>query len=71
MKLNVFGRMDIEVIRRGDAWLCFYLGSEGKKRLAPDIHIPSSISGEQLIGYLEDLLHEWATPQNHKIERLP
>ena len=69
MKLNAFGKC-IEVISRNDKWVVFYLGDEGKKRLAEGIVIPPTIIEEQLIEYLSDLLHESARPNNSEVVRL-
>ncbi len=66
MKYNVYGRT-IEIIQDDGMWVVFILGSDGKKRIAEDIFIPSHISEEDLVGYLEDLLHERATPDNADI----
>lgn len=66
MKLNVFGK-NIEAIKRDSQWKVFYLGNEGKKRLAGDILIPSDIGEEELVGYLADLCHEWARPNHNDV----
>ena len=62
MKFNLYGRK-IEVIRSQGSWRVFYLGPEGKKRLAEDLLIPNHVQEEDLLRYLEDLLHEWASPK--------
>ena len=66
MKLNVFGRI-VEIIKDKDRWSVFYLGSEGKKRLADDILVPSSIKEEEIVEYIADLCHEWANPKNNTV----
>ncbi len=66
MKLIVYGRK-IEIVRSGDNWKVFYLGSEGKKRLAEDITIPSTVVENDLIEYVSDLFHESAKPGQNKI----
>jgi hypothetical protein len=63
MKLDVFGQ-PIEAIRTEGRWRIYYLGNDGKKRPASDIVVPLSIREEDLAGYLEDLRHEYATPEN-------
>lgn len=70
MKLDVFGRMDIEVIRDADQWYAFRLGNEGKKRPLDDITIPKDLPDSELVAYIEDVYHEWATPHNHHIKVL-
>lgn len=69
MKLNVFGRI-IEVVRDDSRWKVFYYGNEGKKRLANDIILPPSLKKEDLVEYIADLCHEWATPSNSKVKKL-
>lgn len=66
MKLNVFGRY-VEVVRRQDRWLVYYLGSEGKKRIAEDILIPSGVKEDNLVEYIADLCHEWASPNKSDV----
>ena len=69
MKLNVFGKI-VEVIRRDDKWVVFYLGNEGKKRLAQDILIQSNVQEDQLVEHISDLCHEWARPNNTEVTKL-
>ena len=69
MKFNVFGK-NIEIKHRNSEWIVFYLGNEGKKRLAEDIFVPSDISENQLIDYLSDLCHEWARPNHSEVKKL-
>lgn len=66
MKLNVYGKK-IEVSKISGNWTVFYLGNEGKKRAAHDIVIPHELKENEIINYIEDLFHEWATPSNNKI----
>lgn len=60
MLLNVFGR-DVEIVRQQGAWLAYYRGNEGKRRLAKDILIPESLCKTAIPGYISDLCHEWAS----------
>ncbi len=69
MKYNVFGQK-LEVLRQGDKWEAFYLGNEGKKRLAHDIIIPATIEEQGILQYLSDLLHEWANNRHNSVEHL-
>jgi len=68
MKFDVYGKQLI-VERSDDEWIVFYPG-EGKRRLAHDIIIPSSLTEEEIEGYLEDLFHEAATPHHSDVRRL-
>jgi hypothetical protein len=66
MKLNVFGK-HIEVVRCNNKWKAYYLGNEGKKRLAEDIVIPSDIEENELPNYMADLCHEWASQNRDSV----
>lgn len=66
MKLNVFGQQ-IEVVRQNNKWKTYYLGNEGKRRLADNIVIPSNITEEKIPEYMADLCHEWATPNQNDV----
>jgi len=67
MLLNVFGKK-IEVVRNGDLWQVFYIGNEGKKRVARDIVIPRSLPESEIVEYVADICHEWARPGNLNVE---
>ena len=69
MLFDVYGRL-VQVERVKGCWQAYYLGNEGKKRLARDIEIPSDIHEDKLIKYLDDLCHEWATPSRPSVKRL-
>jgi hypothetical protein len=60
-KLCVFGRQLLVAHEEG-GWRVYLMGADGKKRLAPEIPIPSHITEPELQGYLEDFLHEFASP---------
>jgi len=66
MKFNVYDKK-IEVTKVSGNWIVFYIGNEGKNRTAYDIVIPDELKENEIKNYLEDLLHEWATPSNNKI----
>ena len=66
MKLNVFGRK-VEVVKSKENWKVFILEGEGKKRIADNIFIPSSVNESEIVNYLSDMYHEWATPSNNQI----
>ena len=69
MKLNVFGRL-VEVSKDHHGWKAFYPGTGGTKRLAHDIVIPSDLDESELVDYIADLCHEWATLENNEVTRL-
>jgi hypothetical protein len=68
MKLDAYGKR-IEVIKEAESWVIYELG-EGKRTLSKDIFIPSDYSEPEVIQYLEDMLHEAATPENPAIRRI-
>ncbi|MFK5947961.1 MAG: hypothetical protein QM500_04210 [Methylococcales bacterium] len=69
MRFNVFGK-DVEIRRSNNAWCIFYLGNEGKKRLAEDIYIPSEVTESELVKHLSDLCYEWARPNNMEVNKI-
>lgn len=70
MKYDLYGRKTLEVIRQKNKWQAFYNEGLGIKRSARDVQIPDSILEGELIEYLEDIFHEWATPERPSITRL-
>ena len=69
MNFDVFGRQ-VLITNSKSGWKAFYLGSEGKKRPATDIAIPSDIPESEIERYLGDLCHEWATEYHPSVKRL-
>ena len=69
MLLDVYGRR-VLVRRERDAWCAYYPGNEGKRRLAGDITIPSDLAAGEVIRFVADLCHEWATPARSRVRRL-
>jgi len=67
MKFDVFGK-EVEVLRIGNKWQVFYLGSEGKKRPAADIVIPAATKEHDVALYLADIYHEFATHKNPEVK---
>ncbi len=68
MKFNIFGTI-IGVNRTDTGWTAFYLGNEGKRRLA-DFIVPDDIEEHDVCEYLADLFHEEATPRNNTATRV-
>ena len=69
IKFDVFGR-EVLVARTEGGWQAFYVGNEGKRRLARDIIIPGNVMESNLLQYLDDLCHEWATDRNNSVKRM-
>jgi len=70
IKLNVFG-YPVLIENRGGEWAAYSLGTEGKRRPADDIVIPASIGEAELVRYVADLCHEWASARHPNVVRLP
>jgi len=69
MKFDIYGRYVLDVERIQGKWVS-YRTSEGKRRQEPDIVIPSDIAETDVLAYLEDLLHEYASP-GRSISQIP
>lgn len=69
MKLNIYGKQTLEIIRRDGRWQAFILGGEGKKRDA-GIGIPDDLNEDEVVIFIADLFHEWVTGLNDSIIRL-
>lgn len=66
MKLNAYGKL-LEVVRENETWVIYEVG-EGKKSRSNDIYIPADYNEEQVVRFLEDMLHERSTPDNPSIK---
>ncbi|VFQ44601.1 hypothetical protein MSL71_22500 [Desulfoluna butyratoxydans] len=66
---NVFGRT-VLALRKENTWALFYLGTDGKRRPATDLVVPSDIKSPELEQYLSDLCHEWATEKHPDVFRV-
>lgn len=69
LKFDVFGK-DVLIVEKDGGWEAFYLGNEGKRRVAKDISVPPGISESEMIQYLDDLCHEWATDRDRSVRRV-
>jgi hypothetical protein len=61
MKFDVYGRFLIDVSREKDGWIVRRI-DQGKRMALPDLAIPSDVPADQVPRWLEDLLHESASP---------
>lgn len=68
LRFDVFGR-DVLIVEQDDGWQAFYLGNDGKRRIATDITIPSIVAESEMDQYLDDLCHEWATDHHKTVKR--
>jgi hypothetical protein len=65
---NVFGRI-MQAQRTDGRWRLFLVGAEGKKRPVPDVTVPPHLSAEELLTFLDDLYHEFASPSHPSVRR--
>lgn len=68
LKFDVFGT-DVLVSRIADGWSAYYIGTEGKRRPAGDIVIPAELAEDDLLAYLADLRHEWASDRHPRVTK--
>jgi len=69
MKIDLFGR-EIEVVKHNGEWKVFYCSNEGKRRIADDIVIPATIKESELVNYLSDIYHEYASKKHPEVRLL-
>ena len=61
MRFDIYGRYQLEVVRENERWITYRLDS-GKRRLFSDFAIPASMRPDEVVVYLDDMLHELARP---------
>jgi hypothetical protein len=69
IKFDVFGRR-ILTIRSEKGWQLFYLSGDGKRRPADDLIVPPFVAESEMVSFLEDLCHEWASDRHPEVLRL-
>jgi len=50
MKLDIYGKMEVEVSKSANKWIAYRLGEDGKKRKLHDVIIPTDIKGARRRG---------------------
>ncbi len=61
MRFDVYGRFRVDIERRDGAWVVYRVGA-GTRAPMPDLVVPADVAADKLEDYLNDLLHELATP---------
>ena len=61
MRLDVYGRFHLEVLRENDCWVVYRL-APGKRMRDPTLVIPASLAPAEVPGYIDDLYHELSGP---------
>lgn len=69
MRVDVFGRM-AHLVRTEEGWRLFLLGNESKKRLVQEFAAPPSMSEAEVLDYLDDLYHEWASESHPRVMKI-
>ena len=69
IRLNVFGRQ-VLAVKSEDGWRLFYSSADGKRRPADDLIVPPFVAESEVVSYLEDLCHEWASDRHPEVQRL-
>ena len=61
MKLDIFGRFQLDVQREGGRWNV-YRSELGKRSMVPELAIPPELEPADIASFLDDLYHEMAEP---------
>lgn len=66
---DVFGKR-IQSVRTAEGWELFEVGNRGKLRRFGGTIVPPKLSEEQLIAFLDDLFHQYATLSHPRVRRV-
>lgn len=61
MRFNIYDRYEVDVERRAGQWVVYRRGL-GTRREDRAIFVPADLHEDELVTYLDDLLHEEAVP---------
>jgi hypothetical protein len=61
VKLDVYGRFKLEVVREQSQWVAYKL-EVGRRIRWSELVIPSTLDASEIATYLDDLFHEMAGP---------
>ena len=67
--LEVFGRR-VQAVKSAEIWQLFYLSADGKRRTADDIMVPAFVTESEIVNFIADLCHEWATERYPEVRRI-
>lgn len=62
LRIDVYGRFRIDVIRRHGTWTAYRLGADGKRGKLNDLVLPDEAEAEAILEAVEALYHEHASP---------
>ena len=66
---DVFGKR-IQAMRTHRGWELFEIGNEGKQRRFGGSIVPPALPEDQLLSFLDDLFHQYATPIRSRVRRI-
>ncbi len=69
MIFDVYGTV-IQLRRGPDGWEALYRGDGGVLRPAQDVVVPEELAEGELLRYLADLRHEYASAEHPDVRRL-
>ena len=69
IKFNVFGTL-MSVQRKDQQWLLFRESDTGIRARVYDVIIPVELKEEELLTYLDDIYHEYASERHGKVIRV-
>jgi hypothetical protein len=61
MKLDIYGRFQLEIRREGNSWVAYRL-ELGKRMREKNLILPPTLAPEEIPRYVDDLFHELAGP---------
>ena len=61
MRVDVYGRFQLEIVREGDRWAAFRL-DPGKRTRLRELAIPAHLKAGEIAEFLDDLYHEASKP---------
>ena len=61
MKVDVYGRFQLDLLRENEQWIAYRL-EPGKRIRITDFAIPADLSAEEAAVFVDDLYHELALP---------
>jgi len=59
MRFDIYGRFQVDVLREGDAWVAYQVGS-GTRAPLHDLVIPADTAEHEIATWLDDVYHEYA-----------
>ena len=61
MRVDVYGRFQLEIVRENDRWVAYRL-EPGKRIKLAELVIPGDLDSDAVAEYLDDLYHEMSKP---------